>query len=81
MSREPDWSSEEFEVLLNNPLLTDAELAPLLPERSTGAIGVVRAGIHALHTGRNHSMLSQMMVQRLMAPSKPILCPLCKQMF
>lgn len=82
MTRAPDWSAEEFEVLLSNPLLTEAELRQLLPRRTPGAIAFVRQGVHSWHTGRDdHQMLSEIMKQRLMAPSRPLLCALCKEMF
>lgn len=82
MTRAPDWTKEEFETLLANPLLSETELAELLPQRTPGAISFVRAGVHSLHTGRDdHQMLSRMMKDRLMAPSGPILCALCKTMF
>lgn len=82
MTRVPDWTKEEFETLLGNPLLTETELAELLPQRTPGAISFVRQGVHSLHTGRpDHQMLSLMMKDRLMGPSGPILCAVCKIMF
>lgn len=82
MTRAPDWTREEFETLLSNPLLSDAELAERLPQRTVNAVSFVRQGVHSFHTGRDdHQMLSKMMKDRLMGPSGPILCALCKMMF
>jgi len=82
MTRVPNWSKEEFETLLSNPLLTDAELTELLRQRTADAISWVRQGVHSFHTGRaDHQILSRMMKDRLMEPSGPILCALCKVMF
>lgn len=82
MTRAPNWSSEEFETLLGNPLLTETELAALLPLRTPDAISWVRQGVHSFHTGRpDHQILSSMMKERLMGPSGPLLCAMCKIMF
>lgn len=77
-----EWSSEEFEQLLGSPLLTDAELAEQLPMRTAGAVSFVREGVHSWHTGStDHQMLSQMMKERLMTSSRPIMCARCKTSF
>lgn len=52
-------------MLLENPQFPNEELVVLLPRRSEGAIQAVRAGIDAFRTGRDHSMLSKMMVRVL----------------
>lgn len=65
MVRAPDFSKEEFEILLQNHRLTDEELANLLPTRTVGAIRTVRSFIHSFHRGVNVSGLSKMMIHRL----------------
>jgi len=61
MKQAPVWTLEEFKTLVDNPTLSDVELASKLPRRTVGAVGVVRAGLHSYHKGRNISMLSRMM--------------------
>ena len=73
--KEKEWSPEEFEILLQNPQLSDEELSSQLPCRSPGAIGVVRAFIHNFHMGGNVSGLSRMMIRHLEQGSWN--CPLC----
>jgi len=79
--RAPDWSEEEFRVLLDRPDLADEEVAKILIGRSTGAIGVVRAGVHSFHLGGNVSMLSKMMLNYLQRRREPLKCPVCKTTF
>ena len=77
--RTPEWKTEEFELLLGHPELSDDALVRLLPGRSEGAIAVVRQGLHAHHQGANASMLSQVMIRRLGAGS--VTCPICRTIF
>jgi len=72
-----EWTREEFQTLLGNPYLTDDELAEKLSGRSPGAIGVVRAGIHAFHKGHDYSILSKMMKSELKEKENSITCPVC----
>ena len=65
MNREPNWSLEEFEILLKNPKLNDDELSSKLTGRSSGAIGVVRSFIHSYHKGGDTSGLSKLMIEEL----------------
>ena len=67
MTREPEWSREEFAVLLASSEIDAAELAKTdLPSRSPDAIKVVRQGILMLDGGKDtHGILSRMMVQFL----------------
>lgn len=79
MARAPNWTSEEFEQLLQNPQLSDQALADLLPMRSSGAVAAVRSGIHSYHMGRSKtaaSLLSKMMRDRL-ANGPTVTCPVC----
>ena len=78
MKRAPDWTQDEFEVLLHSPTLTDDALCLKLPNRTLSAIQIVRRGIHAFHTGQNISMLSKMMVQRLEKGTTDLICPICE---
>jgi hypothetical protein len=77
MTRALPWTPEEFDTVLRNPEASDEELATLLETRSTGAIGIVREGIHAYHRGMNASMLSAMMQDRLGDRSRRVRCPRC----
>ena len=74
--RKPNWSEEEFELLLSNNQLADGELAMKLPLRSSDAVSIVRQGIHAYHRGLNTSMLSKMMLNRL-DKNQGLICPIC----
>ncbi len=71
----PLWTAAEFDTLLNNPTLTDQQLAHMLPGRSADAITVVRAGVCAYHRNLNTSMLSQVMLQRLAQSGGLVTCP------
>lgn len=81
MTRAPDWSKEEFEMLINNPGLLDKELASKLPDRTVGAIEVVRNGLHSYHKRGNVSMLSQMMLRCLEKKQGTLTCPRCSLRF
>ena len=82
MAREPNWEKWEFEIVMNNPELTDGELEKKLP-RSLGAIRTVRVGIHIVHTtGENQGkFLSQMMLDILKEKQHTIKCPKCGKEF
>jgi hypothetical protein len=75
------WSIEEFEILLDNPHLTNEELSIQLPRRSAGAINAVRSFIHSFHEGGNDSGLSEMMRGRLEERQGTITCPKCNVIF
>ena len=77
MKRAPVWTQDEFEILLQSPTLSVDELHLKLPGRTADAIQIVRSGIHAFHTGKNVSMLSKMMVQRLEGDTTGLVCPVC----
>jgi hypothetical protein len=81
MTKAPEWTKEEFILLVSRPELFDEELVSLLPNRSAGAIGVVRAGIHSFHTGGDVSMLSIMMKDLLGSKETLVECPICKMAF
>jgi hypothetical protein len=77
MKRAPNWTQDEFEILLIPSSLSDENLCLKLPKRTIGAIKIVRYGIHAYHTGKNYSMLSKMMVGRPEKNPSEIFCPIC----
>ena len=77
MAQASRWTQREFDVLLDNNNLSHHKLAKLLPNRTPGAIEVVREGIHAFHSGTNISMLSQMMRETLSQSRDNVVCPKC----
>lgn len=77
MVQAPDWSIEEFEILLNNNNVSGKELAQQLPQRTPDAIEVVRQALHSFHLGSNVSMLSKMMLRRLEGDRRPLTCAIC----
>jgi hypothetical protein len=76
--REPDWTIDEFEILITHNDVASAQLSRLLPRRTLGAMEAVRNGIHLFHTTGDGSMLSEMMRQQLLQVPDPLLCPTCK---
>jgi hypothetical protein len=76
-----DWQLDEFEELLARPDLEDGELSGhLLHVRSSGAIAVVRAGVHTYHADgpdAAKSMLSLMMQDRLQRGPLDFVCQVC----
>lgn len=81
MAQEPNWPQSEFEILMNNPELSDEELHKKLPRRSLGAIRIVRVGIHRFHTGKSYDMLSRMMINKLKKKQHAIMCHECSKEF
>lgn len=77
MTRAPRWTEEEFEKILEKVNLDPQELTQILPGRSAEAIKVVQNGIHSFHLGRDSSMLSEMMKNRLAESIRPVKCPVC----
>ena len=77
----PDWQLDEFEELLARPDLEDRELSEhLLHVRSSGAIAVVRAGVHTYHSDgpdAARSFLSRMMQDRLEREPLDFVCQVC----
>jgi hypothetical protein len=81
MVRAPDWNEDEFRILVTSYGLSDDELRSRLPNRSIGAIDIVREGVHAYHTGGNITMLSQMMRTYLSRNRSKLTCPKCGATF
>lgn len=79
MKRAPYWTPDEFEILLRSPDLSADNLHLKLPNRTPDAIQIVRSGIHAFHTGKNTSMLSNMMIRRLEGDTSSLVCPICEE--
>lgn len=77
VKRAPEWTPDEFEILLRSPELSVDNLHLKLPGRTPGAVQIVRNAIHAFHTGKNTSMLSKMMVRRLEGDTTGLVCPIC----
>jgi hypothetical protein len=77
MTRAPDWTPEEFDILLNHNNLSREELAKLLPRRSSDAVEVVRQGIHRFHDKGDGSLLSEIMRRRLADKQQSSTCPVC----
>ena len=65
MSRDANWSEQEFNIILLNPHSTDYELSVKLNGRSSGSISNLRAFIHNFHIKGNISGLSKFMITRL----------------
>jgi len=77
MKRAPEWTPAEFDLLLQNPSLSDSALTKLLPKRSESAIQVVRSGVHEFHIKEDSTLLSKMMKTRLAREGMNLLCPIC----
>lgn len=82
----PPWSESEFETVLNSYGLSDEELARRMPQRTLGAIGVVRSGIHAFHSrgadvAKRQQLLSNMMIYHLERKRGSLVCPACGTKF
>lgn len=77
MMRSPDWTKQEFEILLSNNLLKSDEFVAILPNRSKGAIDVVRQGLHEFHQKGESSLLSNFMKQHIVDSTHAIICPIC----
>lgn len=78
MAGEPEWTISEFTSLVENPDLTHAEVADLLPRRNANAVAFVRAGLHDFHRGRDNSFISQLVKRRLELAGAQYTCPRCR---
>ena len=73
-AKTPVWTPDDFEKLLN--LSFDDDLVGHLLDRPVDEVVRLRHGIHAYHLrGKDVSMLSSMMIQRLRKGG--FTCPLC----
>jgi hypothetical protein len=77
MNRAPDWTKEEFGILLQNNSLASEGFTALLPRRSSDAIQVVRSGMHEFHQKGDSTLLSKMMKETLTHAGIVLSCPIC----
>jgi hypothetical protein len=77
----PDWTLDEFKTLLAAGGKAPAQLVGQIPTITAGTIAVVQQGIHAFHMGRDHSVLSRLMVDYLEEQRGKLVCPVCGRMF
>jgi hypothetical protein len=76
-SRAPEWTREEFAVLLSSPTLSDEAVGGEV-QRSAGAVAVVRQGVHLLlQSEPTHNMLSRMMIAYLEPRREHMPCAVC----
>ena len=81
MANAPDWTLEEFKILLDIGGKPSAQLSTQLPNRTAESISIIQQGIHAFHIGNDHSMLSRLMVDHLQAEHGYLKCPVCGRVF
>ena len=81
MNQTPDWTLDEFKILLASGGKPSAELVSLFPNRTVGAVSAVQQGIHAFHVGHDHSILSKLMVDYLEDQRGCLTCPVCGRLF
>jgi hypothetical protein len=77
--RAPIWTTNEFDLLLQNSSLSDSDLVEIIPSRSEGALQIVRSGIHEFHKKGDSPVLSNMMKKRLKQVGSTRICPVCKE--
>ncbi len=89
MARAREWTECEFTTLLYRPELSHEALAKILAgvrkERSAGAVGVVREGVHIWHKERRNpgQILSKKVMVPLLADKNRLRtqCWKCKEWF
>ena len=77
MKQAPDWTKEEFELLIQNSTLSDESLLVRLPRRTLGVIQAVRNEIHEFHQKGESTLLSKMMKDHLTKSEAAFVCPIC----
>ncbi len=77
MTREPDWTEDEFDILMHAGRIPAEDLVAQLPRRSVGAINAVRGGVHHYHTAGGTSLLSAMQRRYLADRHGALACPHC----
>jgi hypothetical protein len=77
MKQVPEWTNEEFELLVRNDSLSDEELSKSIPRRTIGAIQFVRSGIHEFHRKGDSPLLSKMIKNYLTKSVTVLVCPIC----
>jgi hypothetical protein len=63
MARQRDWTGTEIDTVLDNPTMSDADLAALMPGRRADEVASIREQIHAYHQGGDLKMLSDLIVK------------------
>lgn len=81
--RVPNWTLNEFEIVLQHPDLSHAEIAAMLPAyRTEGSVSWVRGGVHRFHAGQdNRGILSKMMRAHLRDKTYTVECAQCGARF
>ena len=79
MKRSPDWTTEEFEILVQNNSLSAESLSVRIPRRTLDAIQIVRNGIHEFHQKGDSTLLSNMMKEYLTVSGKVLVCSICSE--
>jgi len=77
MKQAPDWTKEEFELLIQNSTISDESLSIRLPRRTLGVIQAVRNGVHEFHQKGESTLLSEMMKDHLTKSEAVFVCPIC----
>ena len=77
MKQAPEWTKEEFEILVKNNSLSTESISAQLPHRTSDAIQIVRNGIHEFHQKGESSFLSKMMKDTIAKPEIDLVCPIC----
>ena len=77
MKRLPEWTKEEFDILVKNNSLSDESLSTRLPHRTLDAMQIVRSGIHEFHQKGDSTLLSKMMKAHLTKLGSFFECPIC----
>ena len=77
MSRSPNWSLDEFRVVLVSYGEKSGQLAERLPGRTLAAIELIKQGIHGHHRNNNVAVLSKSMKEYLKNNRRSHVCPVC----
>ena len=77
MKRLPDWTEEEFDILIQNNSLSAESLSTRLPRRTIDAIQIVRNGVHEFHQKDDSYLLSEIMKEYLGGSEEVLSCPIC----
>jgi len=82
MAQAPEWTEDEFRLLLTAYGIPDEELAARMPRRNVGGIKMVRGLVHSYHEGADCAgMLSQMVFRELERGAGELTCPACGEQF
>jgi hypothetical protein len=77
-----EWTTQEYEIVVNHNQLSDQALADLLPGRTAGAVGATRAVIHNYHRGGHPNFQPSRQAQSWLEERRSTLtCPTCGTRF